>query len=215
MIVEYERSNFLRELGALPPALHTSGLGAIRFVCRSLHGLDRVSGRSEFVRRHVADCGSLPGSVSSMPRCPAEVSCCAIRVASGAASLPPRDLTARPGTPEVYRPTRAIVLRTRLRKVVQHVLRAIRRPYREEMMVVVLERPATTYGDETGIANLGQDHAIGGLPVVPATRRAISISGAQAHSRVGVITTATEYCAAKFAAVPKIAPMRSVYLTMY
>ena len=40
----------------------------------------------------------------------------------------------------------------------QHVLGAFGRPERQPMMIGVLERTAAPYGDEPGVAFLGQDH---------------------------------------------------------
>ena len=100
----------------------------------------------------------LAGSVRSMPSCPTQVRGCGVCMAARRASLPPRDLTPRLGTPEVERPTWTVVSRPCLLEVVQHVFCAVSRPDREKAMIVVLEGPAATHGDEPRIPDLGKDH---------------------------------------------------------
>lgn len=63
----------------------------------------------------------------------------------------PRDVTPRPRTPEVHRPPWTVVLRPCPLEVVQHLLRAISRPHREQVMIVVLETAAASHGDEPSI----------------------------------------------------------------
>jgi hypothetical protein len=45
-----------------------------------------------------------------------------------------------------------------LLEVIQDVFRAVRRPHREKAMIIVLEGPAATHGDEPRIPDLGEDH---------------------------------------------------------
>jgi hypothetical protein len=87
-------------------------------------------------------------------------------MAGGRAGVFPRDLIPRPGSREVDRPTRTLVLRPCLFEVVQHVLRAVSRPYREKTVIVVLEDPAATHGDEPRVADLGEDQLISRQRVV-------------------------------------------------
>jgi hypothetical protein len=82
--------------------------------------------------------GGLTGSVRGVPCCPAQVSGGGVCMAGRGAGLSPRDLTPRPGTPEVDRPTWTVVRRPCLLEVVLHVLRAVSRPHPEETMLVVL-----------------------------------------------------------------------------
>ena len=89
---------------------------------------------------------------------------------------PTRDLTPRPGTPEVDRSTRTVVIRPCLLEVVQHVLRAVGRPGREKTMIVVLEGPAAAHGDEPRIPDLRGAS-------VPAPSRSVAADGQ--HPRVG------------------------------
>jgi hypothetical protein len=76
------------------------------------------------------------------------------------AGLCPRDLTSRPGTPEVDRLTWTVVARPCLLEVVQHVLRAVGRPDRQKAVIVVLEAAAATPGDEPRIPDLGENHQL-------------------------------------------------------
>src|SRR5438093_5715803 len=106
----------------------------------------------------MADRRSLAGSVRSMPCRPAQVSGRGVRMAGRSAGLCPRDLTPRPGTPEVDRMTWTVVLRPRLLEVVEHVLRAVSRPDPQKAVIVVLEAAAATHGDEPRIPDLGENH---------------------------------------------------------
>jgi hypothetical protein len=159
LVVEHEFPDLRGELGALPLALQTAGVRALAFSGRRARSFDRIGRCSEFVGRHVAHRRRLAGSVRGMPCCPAEVSSRGVRMASRVTSLSPRDLTIRPRTPEVDRPTRTVVLGPRLLEVRQDVLRAVSRPHRETTMIVVFETPAAAHGDEPRIPDLGEDHS--------------------------------------------------------
>src|SRR6266542_7127896 len=117
----------------------------------------------------------LAGSIRGMPCCPTQVSGRGVCMAGRRAGLSPRDLTPRPGTPEVDRPTWTVVLRPCLLEVVQHVLRAVSRPHREKTMIVVLEGPAATHGDEPRIPDLGEDHQFARLALVSAKGSGIGL----------------------------------------
>ena len=158
LVVEHKFSNLVGELGALPPALEAAGRHAVVFSRCRPRGPDRVGRGSEFVGRHMAHRRGLAGSVRGMPGCPTQVSGRGVCMACRRAGLGPRDLTPRPGTPKVDRPTWTAVLRLCALEEVQHVLRAVSRPHREKTMIVVLEGPATTHGDEPRIPDLGEDH---------------------------------------------------------
>ena len=158
LVVEHKVSDLVGELGALPLALQAASRLALVFRrCRSRRP-DRVGRGTELVGRHMAHRRGLAGSVRGMPCCPTQVSGRGVCMAGRRAGLSPRDLTPRPGTPEVDRPTWTVVLRPCLLEVVQHVLRAVSRPHREKTMIVVLEGPAATHGDEPRIPDLGEDH---------------------------------------------------------
>jgi hypothetical protein len=98
----------------------------------------------------------LAGSVRGMPGCPTQVSGNGACMAAAVRACV--QVISFPGAPEVDRPARTIVLRPCLLEVVQHVLRAVSRLHREKTMIVVLEGPAATHGDEPRIPDLGEDH---------------------------------------------------------
>ena len=100
----------------------------------------------------------LTGSVRGMPCRSVQVPSRSVCVAAGRASLPPGGLTPCPSPPKVDRPSWAIVRRPRLLKAMEHVLGAVGRPQREEVMIIVLEGPAATHGDEPRIPDFGEDH---------------------------------------------------------
>jgi hypothetical protein len=168
LVVEHKFSDRVGELGALPLALQTAGLHAVVFSRRRPRSPDRVGRGSEFVGRHMAHRRGLGGSVRGMPCRPTQVSGRGVRMAGRRAGVSPRNLTPRPGTPEVDRPTWTVVLRPCLLEVVQHMLRAVSRPHREKTMMVVLEDPPTTHGDEPRIPDLGEDHQFAYLALVSA-----------------------------------------------
>jgi len=171
LVVERKSSDLVGELGALPLALQAaSRLALVCSRCRPRRP-DRVCRSAELVGRHMAHRRGLAGSVRSMPCCPTQVSGRGVRMAGRRAGLSPRDLTPRPGTPEVDRPTWTVVLRPCLLEVVQHVLRAVSRPHREKTMIVVLEGPAATRGDEPPIPDLGEDHRFAHLALGSAKGR--------------------------------------------
>jgi hypothetical protein len=158
LVIEHKFSDLVGELGALPLALQAASHLALVFSrCRPRRP-DRVGCSTELVGRHMAHRRGLTGGVRGMPCCPTKVSGRGVGMAGRSAGLSPRDLTPRPGTPEVDRPTWTAVLRPCLLEVVQDVLRAISRPHRETMMIVVLEGPAASHGDEPRIPDLGEDH---------------------------------------------------------
>src|SRR5712691_9149599 len=67
LVVKYELANRLRELVALPPALESPCGLALAFRRGGTCGLDRIGGRTEFVRSDVRDGPGLAGSVRGMP----------------------------------------------------------------------------------------------------------------------------------------------------
>jgi hypothetical protein len=107
----------------------------------------------------MADCRGLARGVCGMSWCATEIPGRVVGVAAGRASVPPADLTSRPGTPEVDRPAWTIVIGACLLEAVQHVFGAVDRPHREKTMIDVIEAPTATHGDESRISDLGEDHA--------------------------------------------------------
>jgi hypothetical protein len=116
----------------------------------------------------VAHCRRLAGSIRRMPSCSTQVSGRGVCMAGRRAGLCPRDLASGPGTPAVDRPTWTVVLRPCRLEEVEHVLRAVGRPDREKAMIVVMESPAATHGDEPRIPDLGEDHQFANLALVSA-----------------------------------------------
>ncbi len=161
LVVEHKFSDLVGELGALPLALQAAGRHAL-ILCRPRRP-DRVGRGSEFVGRHMAHRRGLAGSVRGVPCCSTQVSGRSVCVAGRRAGLCPFDLTPRPRSPKVDRPTWTVVRRPCPLEVVQHVLRAVSRPQREKTVIVVLESPAATHGDEPRIPDLGEDHRLQAL----------------------------------------------------
>ena len=159
LVVEHKFSDLVGELGALPVAFKAAGRLAVVFRRRRPSGPDRVGRGPELVGRNMAHRRGLTRGECGMPSCPAQVSGRGVGMAGRRAGLSPRDLTPRPGTPEVDRPTWTVVLWTCPLEVVQHVLRAVSRPHRDKTMIVVLESPTATHRDESRIPDLGENHS--------------------------------------------------------
>ena len=70
---------------------------ALSFRRGSTCGLDRIGGRTEFMRGEVCDGPGLASSVRGMPCCPTQVSGRGVCMAGRRASLGHRDLATRPG----------------------------------------------------------------------------------------------------------------------
>jgi hypothetical protein len=167
LVVEHKFSDLVGELRALPLALQAASRLALVFSrCRPRRP-DRVGRSTELVGRHMAHRRGLAGSVRGMPCCPTQVSGRGVCMAGRRAGLSPRDLTPRPGTPEVDRPTWTVVLRPCLLEVVQHVLRAVSCPDRQKAVIIVLEAAAATHSDEPRIPDLGEDHQLPISPLCP------------------------------------------------
>jgi hypothetical protein len=158
LIVEDEGSDRLRELRPLPRALEPAGL--LRLLARGggTRRLDRVCRRAELVRRDVGHRRRLAGGVGGVPRCALQRPRRAHRVATRRPRRGHRDLAARPRPHLFDRLARPSVRRLHRLEQVQHVLRARRRPQRQQAMVLIRERAPAPQGDEAGIAVLGEDH---------------------------------------------------------
>jgi hypothetical protein len=160
LVVEHQFSDLVGELGALPMAFQAAGRITLVLSRRRTLGLDRVGRGAQLVGRHMPHCRGLAGCVRGVPGGSAQLSRGSLGVAGRRASLPPRDLAARPCPPEVDRSAGPRVRGLHRLEVVKHVLCARGRPDRQKTMVVVLEGPAATHGDETRIPNLGEDHQL-------------------------------------------------------
>ena len=101
---------------------------------------------------------SLAGRVCCFPRGAEHLSGRGIGVAGGCARLRHLDLTPRPGARQFDRSPRAIVARSRLLEIVQHVLRAICGPYGEKVMIDIREGSPAPDRDEPRIGHVAEDH---------------------------------------------------------
>src|SRR5450631_2073767 len=111
LVVKYELANRLRELVTLPPALESRCALALAVRRASTCGLDRIGGRTEFVRGDVRDGPGLASSVRGMPCCPPQVSGRGHRMAGCRAGLGHLDLATHPGASMLDRLTWSWVLR--------------------------------------------------------------------------------------------------------
>jgi hypothetical protein len=160
LVVKHEIPDLNGELGTLPLALQAAGVVPL-VLSRGRPGRPDGVGRStELVGRHMAHRRGLTGGVRCLPRGIGHLSGGCVRGEGGRAGLAPCDLTPRPDASKVDRASRTVVLGPRLLEVVEHVLRAVSRPYGEEVMILVLEAAAATHGDEPRIADLGEDHQV-------------------------------------------------------
>jgi hypothetical protein len=87
--------------------------------------------------RHVANGRGLTGGVRRVSWGPSEVSGGRVGVAGCRPSFGPGDLTPRPGAPEVDRVSWTTVPGPRPLEQMEHVLRAVSRPNREQAVMVV------------------------------------------------------------------------------
>ena len=158
LVVEHEIANLRWELIPLPAALGASSLRGVVRSCGRLHRPDPVGRRTELMGRHVADRGRLAGGVRGMSGSPAQIPGCRVGMPARRASVPPADLAARPGSPELDCAAGPIVIGPRRFEEMQHVLGAIRRPQTEEVVMVVGEAATAAHGDEPRIPDLRENH---------------------------------------------------------
>src|SRR4051794_39051761 len=158
LVVKYELANRLRELVTLPPALDSPCAVALVFRRVSTYGLDRIGGRTKFVRGDVRDDPGLASSVRGMPRCPTEVSGRGHCLAGRRASLGHRDFATHPGASMLDRLTRSWVLRLSRLEQVKDVLGARCRPQSQQPVIRIGEGPAAADGHEARISDLREDH---------------------------------------------------------
>ncbi len=159
LVVQDELPDLVGQLIPLPTALGTPGL----FFVVGSGGLgcpDRVGGGTELVGGHVRDGSSLAGGVRSVSRPPAQVSCRCVRMAGSVARFGHGYLASCPGTRELDRPARPLVVRPGLLEQVQHTFSAVGGPDREAVMILIAKASAATHGDEPRIADLRQDHFV-------------------------------------------------------
>src|SRR5437868_8500013 len=158
LVVKDELADRLRELVALPLALESPGALALSFRRGGTCGLDRISGRTELVRRDVCDDRRLAGGVCGMAWRPMQISGRGHCMASCRARLGHSDLAAHPGPPEFDRATRSRVLRLSRLEQVKDVLRARCRPQREELVIRIGKGPTSADRHETRVSLFRKDH---------------------------------------------------------
>jgi len=161
LVVEHELANRLRELVTLPLALEPPCGLAVTFGRGGTCGLDRIGGRTEFVRGDVCDDPGLASSVCGMPCCAAKVSGRAHRMAARCPSLHHRDLTTHPGAGVLDRFAWSRVIRLSRLEKVEDVLCARGRPKSEEMVIRISEGPTAANRHEAKVPNLRKDHWLG------------------------------------------------------
>ncbi len=79
-------------------------------------------------------------------------------MSGGGASLRHRHFATCPGARLFNRPARTVIIGLFLLEEMQHMLRAIRCPQRNQAMVGVLQEAAAPYGNQPGISNLAKNH---------------------------------------------------------
>src|SRR6516225_5463501 len=158
LVVKYELANRLRELVTLPPALESPCALTLASRRASTRGLDRIGGRTEFVRGDVRDGAGLASSVRGMPCCPTQVSGRGHCMAGRRASLGHLDLATHPGAGMLDRLTRSWVLGLSRLEEVKDVLRAGCRPKREEVVIRIGEGPTAPDRHEARVSDLREDH---------------------------------------------------------
>ena len=156
LVVKHELANGLRELVTLPLALESPGGLALAFWYGSTCGLDRIGGRTEFVRGDVRDGPGLASSVRGMPCCPPKVPGRSHCLAARRASPHHRDLTPHPGAGVLDRFAWSRVIRLSRLEQVKDMLCARRRPQSEEMVIRISEGPTAANRHEARVLGLGR-----------------------------------------------------------
>jgi hypothetical protein len=158
LVVKYELANRLRELVTLPPALESPCFVALAFRRASTCGLDRIGGRTEFVRGDVRDDPGLAGRVRGMPCCPTQVSGRGHCMAGRRASLGHLHLATHPRASMLDRHTRSWVFRLSRLEQVKDVLGARCRPKSKELVIRIGEDPTAADRHEARVSDLREDH---------------------------------------------------------
>lgn len=160
LVLEDERAHRVGEPGPLPRILgQASGL-PFALGCGCHDGLDGIRGRTEVMLSDVADTGRLPSSVGSEPSGAGQVARGTHRVATDGSRLHHRQLTGSPGARRRDRLTGSAVIRAVGLEEREDVLGTVGCPQRQELVVGIAERAATTDGDESWVPDLRQDHEV-------------------------------------------------------
>jgi hypothetical protein len=158
LIVQDQVADRRQQLVALPLALQSPSAFLTVVGCGSSCGLDRIGGRTEFVRSHMRDDRCLAGSVGGVPRCAVQVSGGAHGMAARRACLGHRHLAPRPVPGVRDGSARAVVVRSDRFEERQDVFGTCCRPERQQVVIRVGERAAAPDRDEPWVADLRQDH---------------------------------------------------------
>jgi hypothetical protein len=158
-VVEDEVADLVGPPSPLPVALGATGVGSRRRARSRLDRADGIRRRAELVGRDMRDGRRLGRGEGGVARRAREVASRRVRMTRGGPRVRHPDLAARPGPSHLDRLTGPVVVWSHGGEEREDVVRAVRRPDRESVMVVVLERAAAPDRDEPGIANLRQDHA--------------------------------------------------------
>jgi hypothetical protein len=158
LVVEDQFADGSGKLSALPLAFAATGRVALAGWRRRAHSPDRVGRCAQPVGGHMRHCPRLAGGVCCFPRWADQVSGRRIGVAGGSAGWRHPDLAPRPGARQFDRAPRTIVTRSRLLEIVQHMLRAIRGPHGEKVVIGIREGAAATDRDEPRVGNVAEDH---------------------------------------------------------
>jgi hypothetical protein len=158
LVIEYKFANRLRQLATLPPALELPYALLLAFWCGRTHGLDCISGRTEFVCCNMGNDCCLTGSVRGMAWCSAEVSGRSHCMTSCHARLVHLDFAAHSSANMLDSPTWSRVIGLHRLKKMKDVLRAQCCPKSEEVMIRIGQSPAATDGYETSVSHFRKDH---------------------------------------------------------
>lgn len=123
LVVQHKRSDFFRELLALPPAFLTTGLLALTFWNCCLDGLNCVSCRAQFVGRDMRNHRRLSSSIRGIARRAAQIPGRVIRRAGRRAGLRHHNLSIGPCTGVLNSLSWPNVFRLYFLKEMQHMFR--------------------------------------------------------------------------------------------
>ena len=158
LVVQHQFPDLIGKLIALPLALEPTGDAGLTWWSNSAYGLDRIGGRTKIVCGNVGHGAGLSGGIRREPCCSPLVTRRAHGVTAGGAGLHHRDLATNPGADVVDRLPWSRITRMSGLEQLQHMLRAGRRPERQQPVVGVRQGAATTDRDEPGIPHVREDH---------------------------------------------------------
>ena len=154
LVAEDELPDLTGKLIALPLALSASGLVALVRRGGCAGSADGVGRCTQLVRGHMCHRHGLTRSMSGCSCCTGHLSRGSVGSEGGGARLRHRDLTPRPCASKLEGLSRTVVPGSHLLEVMQHMLGAVGRPYREQVVIIVLQGAPTTYGHEPGVSLL-------------------------------------------------------------